>query len=259
LEVPATYYRGIPSNQAAHELEWLKAKVGELEQAIDRVDETVDREQAERGETSSQLSYSDDVRALIAALSKQFGDTLEALSEDVSEILARLDPQHPELNQEDWATVAKLRLAEEQALTSNLFTREDGVELNRLDVYVPLGLVERRKPERLLPFGRNDGDNVMASGTQWSEAISTPGGEGLLRGNEEKITPISEDRFFTDVLQQGKSPQSGGKRLAIIGEPGSGKTTRLQAISRWILDNPRFAHLGILADATGAQSGAIFG
>jgi len=317
LEVPATYYRGIPSNQAARELEWLKAKVEELNQALAKVDETVDREQAERGETSSQLSNYDDVRALLegqnlqdnpaiqefqqqhlpglnledapqcyqeaiaqkwlprirdnfvkrlkrnedaykgfvveteiqlqigqdeikAALDtliQQFGDTLEALSEDVSEILARLDPQHPELNQEDWATVAKLRLAEEQALTSNLFTREDGVELNRLDVYVPLGLVERRKPERLLPFGRNDGDNVMARGTQWSEAISSPGGEGLLRGNEEKITPISEDQFFTDVLQQGRSPQSEGKRLAIIGEPGSGKTTRLQAISRWILEN----------------------
>lgn len=195
LEVPATYYRGTPSNQAAYDLEWLKAKVGELEQVIDQVDAIVDREQ---GETSSQLSYSGDIRALlegqnlqdnpaiqafqqqylpglnledappcyqeaiaerwlplirdnfvqrlkrnddaykgfvveteiqlqigqdeikvaIDALSKQFGETLEAI---VSEILARLDPQHPELNEEDWATVAKLRLAEEQALTSNLY------------------------------------------------------------------------------------------------------------------------------------------
>ncbi|MDJ1172136.1 hypothetical protein PMG71_22155 [Roseofilum sp. BLCC_M154] len=37
LEVPATYYRGIPSNQAARELEWLKAKVGELEQVISQL------------------------------------------------------------------------------------------------------------------------------------------------------------------------------------------------------------------------------
>ncbi|MDB9519842.1 HEAT repeat domain-containing protein [Roseofilum reptotaenium CS-1145] len=285
-------YEPTPRNQAARDLDWLKAKVRELEQVIDKVDEIVDREQ---GETPSQLSYSGDVRALLEGQNLQENPAIQAFQQQYlpgflegapqcyleaiqkqwlslirdnfvqrlkdndkvfrvfvqqslnqlqieqdqilkaihdlikAPIIARLDPQHPELNEEDWATVAKLRLAEEQALTSNLFTREDGVELNRLDVYVPLGLVERRKPERLLPFGRNDGDNVIASGTQWSEAISNPA--------DEKITPISEDRFFTDVLQQGKSPQSGGKCLAIIGEPGSGKTTRLQAISQWILDN----------------------
>ena len=82
---------------------------------------------------------------------------------------------------------------------------------------MPLGLVEQRKPERVPIPGDTEEESRNHS-------------------KQETITPISEDRFFTEVLQQGKSPQSGGKRLAIIGEPGSGKTTRLQAISRWILD-----------------------
>ncbi len=51
----------------------------------------------------------------------------------------------------------------------------------------------------------------------------------------ETITPIAEAEFFNRVLQEGKSPKSQGRRLAVIGEPGSGKTTRLEAIADWIL------------------------
>uniref|UniRef100_A0ACD5GRD2 NACHT domain-containing protein n=1 Tax=Desertifilum tharense IPPAS B-1220 TaxID=1781255 RepID=A0ACD5GRD2_9CYAN len=37
-------------------------------------------------------------------------------------------------------------------------------------------------------------------------------------------------------MQQGKSQISKGRKIAIIGEPGSGKTTRLQKIADWILE-----------------------
>ncbi len=100
-------------------------------------------------------------------------------------------------------------LADRLALTSNPLTNRKGIALNRSDIYVPLGLVERRKPEQV---SKQDPQR-----------------------EEEKIIPISEDDFFQQVLQQGNSPQSQGRRIAIIGEAGSGKTTRLQKIADWIL------------------------
>ncbi|HLO51482.1 MAG TPA: hypothetical protein VK211_23920, partial [Kamptonema sp.] len=60
-------------------------------------------------------------------------------------------------------------------------------------MYVRLAIVEHKLPE---PSSRNQ--------------------------PEEKLIPIAEERFFEDVLRQGKSQISQGRRIAIIGEPGSG-------------------------------------
>lgn len=86
-----------------------------------------------------------------------------------------------------------------------------GAELQRDEIYVPLAIVE---PNRLQPTSRNQQEEK----------------------EEEKLIPIAEERFFEDVLRQGKSKISQGRKIAIIGEPGSGKTTRLQKIADWILE-----------------------
>ena len=76
--------------------------------------------------------------------------------------------------------------------------------------YIPLAIVERK--------------------------LAKPQGMGQSEEKEEeRLTPIAEDSFFEEVLRQGQSEKSQGRRIAIIGEPGSGKTTRLQKIAFWIL------------------------
>ena len=80
-------------------------------------------------------------------------------------------------------------------------------------VYVPLAIVERQKPK---PQPRNQQEEKEKE--------------------TEKLIPIAEKRFFEDVLRQGKSDISQGRKIAIIGEPGAGKTTRLQKIADWILE-----------------------
>ncbi|MGF1934135.1 MAG: HEAT repeat domain-containing protein [Nostoc sp. ChiQUE02] len=83
------------------------------------------------------------------------------------------------------------------------------------DVYVPLGLVERKKPSK------RQGD------------ISPEQGSELYK--ETEITKTFEhDAFLEEVLKQKNTPKSQGKRIAIIGEPGAGKTTLLQQIADWI-------------------------
>jgi HEAT repeat protein len=122
------------------------------------------------------------------------------------------------LSFEEWQEICRKKLAKEKSLTSNLFSSPDGVELHNIDVYVPLGLEERKQQKKVKgdfspeQFGQNSQEQVT-------------------------ITPISEDQFFHEVLRAGQSPTSQGKRLAIIGEAGAGKTTRLQAIANFILDH----------------------
>ncbi len=83
------------------------------------------------------------------------------------------------------------------------------------DVYVPLGLVERHKV------------------TQQRENVGAEEGSDLYR--EKEVTQTFEhSEFLEQVLRQGSSPKSDGKRLGIIGEPGAGKTTLLRQIANWV-------------------------
>ncbi|MEJ6483501.1 HEAT repeat domain-containing protein, partial [Nostoc punctiforme UO1] len=106
-------------------------------------------------------------------------------------------------------------LAERRKLTTNPLTSTGGVRLQVDDVYVPLGLVERKKPSK------PQGD------------ISPERGSELYK--ETEITKTFEhDVFLDEVLKQKNTPKSQGKRIAIIGEPGAGKTTLLQQIADWV-------------------------
>ncbi|MGI8501838.1 MAG: NACHT domain-containing protein [Hassallia sp.] len=94
-------------------------------------------------------------------------------------------------------------------------TSAEGVNLQVNDVYVPLGLVERKKPSK------RQGD------------VSPEQGSELYK--ETEITKTFEhDAFLEEVLKQQNTPKSKGKRIAIIGEPGAGKTTLLQQIADWV-------------------------
>ncbi|MEH2355253.1 HEAT repeat domain-containing protein [Nostoc sp.] len=106
-------------------------------------------------------------------------------------------------------------LAERRKLTTNPLTSTEGVALQVDDVYVPLGLVERKKQSK------RQGD------------ISPEQGSELYK--ETEITKTFEhDAFLEEVLKQKNTPKSQGKRIAIIGEPGAGKTTLLQRIADWV-------------------------
>ncbi len=112
----------------------------------------------------------------------------------------------------DWREVSREKLLQRQKLTTNPLTSEI---YQVKDVYVPLGLVERKKqPQR-------QGD------------VSPEKGSEIYK--ETEITKKFEhDEFLKEVLRDSKSPKSGGKRIAIIGEPGAGKTTLLQTIADWV-------------------------
>ncbi|MBE8990209.1 NACHT domain-containing protein [Nostoc sp. LEGE 12450] len=115
----------------------------------------------------------------------------------------------------DWYQVSCSLLNEQQRLTTNPLTSSEGITYRTDQVYVPLGLVERKKQSRR------------------REDISPEKGSELY--HETEITQTFENQqFLEQVLRYRQSPKSQGKRIAIIGEPGAGKTTLLQQMAQWI-------------------------
>lgn len=114
----------------------------------------------------------------------------------------------------DWYQVSR-ELLREQRLTTNPLTIGEGIAYRTEQVYVPLGLVRREKK------------------TRRGEDILPEEGSSLYRETEGETYELKE--FLEKVLWQGQSPNSQGRRIAIIGEPGAGKTTLLQQIAQGIL------------------------
>lgn len=115
----------------------------------------------------------------------------------------------------NWHDIGQTMLSEQLRLTTNPLTSVEGISYRTEQVYVPLGLVERKKQ------------------TRRREDVLPEQGSELYR--ETEITQTFEHQEFLErVLLQRQSPKSQGKRIAIIGEPGAGKTTLLQQIARWV-------------------------
>jgi len=118
---------------------------------------------------------------------------------------------YPTLSLENFKQVLEDKI---KKLTANGLLGDSYFDTESL--YVPLGLVERKQKPR-------HGD------------IRPEHGSDFYRPNDSEITrQFTGDQFLDEVLTNGNSPKSQGKRLAIIWEPGSGKTTRLQQIARWL-------------------------
>ena len=123
-------------------------------------------------------------------------------------------------NEVDLISASKNLLENLKKLTTESLTAGDGIRFEFDDIFVPLGVVERQeKPKRKQEDGSPD------------------------RGSElyaEKVTPISHDAFFEDVLLRCNTKISQGKRIAVIGEAGAGKTTQLQKIGSWLLEETEY-------------------
>jgi predicted NACHT family NTPase len=137
----------------------------------------------------------------------------EELDIDINKVVKPLSEPESETTTIDyWQKVCRDMLeAQKKNLRRKITDR--GFELN---IYVPLGLVDRKHQSRR------------------SSDFSLPPeqGSGFFQLSEEEIIKTYEhDEFLEQVIQQGQSKKSQGKRIAIIGEPGAGKTTLLEAIA----------------------------
>jgi predicted NACHT family NTPase len=136
-------------------------------------------------------------------------------AETIRAIFLEMLSQNSQRVEIDWHHISQTMLPEQLPFTSKSLTSDEGISHRTTQVYVPLGLVERKKQ------------------TRRREDVSPEQGSELYR--EAEITQTFEyQQFLQQVLKQRQSPKSQGKRIAIIGEPGAGKTTLLQQIASWV-------------------------
>lgn len=123
-------------------------------------------------------------------------------------------------------------------LSSNLLTANEDINFNLDDIHVPLALVERRQRDK------RPGDTPAETGSQLYEPT----------GYEEKQR-FEHQQFLDNILGKGEG-KTKGRQIAIIGEPGAGKTTQLQKIADWILEKGPDLPIWIsLADLQGRELG----
>lgn len=137
-------------------------------------------------------------------------------------------------NEIDLISASKNLLENLKRLTTEALTAGDGIRFDFDAVFVPLGVVERQQKTK-----RNEDDGAPDRGSELYE---------------EKVTPITHDEFFEDVLLRGNTRYSNGKRIAVIGEAGAGKTTQLQKIGSWLLEKTDDIPVWISLTDLGAKS-----
>ena len=139
---------------------------------------------------------------------------VQALGLEITEVVDPKDwnPAQQTSDAINWHEVCGKVLAQQQEFQRlRRQATERGFELN---VYVPLGLVERKQQQR------RRGDVPL---------------EEVYPLTEEVITKEYDNvKFLTEVIEPEKSD-----RIAIIGEPGAGKTTLQEKIAVWMHDNNR--------------------
>jgi HEAT repeat protein len=139
----------------------------------------------------------------------------------MSENTFPLDLDRPLASQDaqiNWQQVCRVML--KRSLPINPFTTQpDEIDRGATPINLSLGLIETPKREefrnKVVPGASLPGEN--------------PQGDSIVK-------TYRLEEFLEKVLRQGKS-RSQGRRLAVIGESGTGKTLLLQKVAQWILAN----------------------
>jgi HEAT repeat protein/DNA replication protein DnaC len=121
----------------------------------------------------------------------------------------------------DWRELCRDRLEKQKQLTTNRLMLAKAMVFNIEDIDVDLALVERKNPDK------RSGDE-------------RPEKSRFYLPDYEETEKLEYQEFLAKVL---KSNQS--NKIAVIGEPGGGKTTLLQRIAFWILENTDYLPIWI--------------
>ncbi|MGK7948089.1 MAG: NACHT domain-containing protein [Xenococcaceae cyanobacterium] len=138
--------------------------------------------------------------------------TIGNITQNISQIVIKEKGDRPtKVIKIDWREVCSQVLIQQQ---KNQRLRRKATELGfELNIYVPLGLVERKQQQR-----RRASDDVER--------------EKVYQLSKEVITKeYKHDAFLKEVIGVNSTEN---KHVAIVGEPGAGKTTLLTKIADWI-------------------------
>uniref|UniRef100_UPI0035A124B9 HEAT repeat domain-containing protein n=1 Tax=Hassallia byssoidea TaxID=482630 RepID=UPI0035A124B9 len=119
----------------------------------------------------------------------------------------------------NWQEICRTMLEKHKRLTTNeLLFDDDDMKFELKEIHVPLALVQRSKPKKC------------------SQDIDPEQGSRLYEPSYEEKQRFEHQAFLGQIIRDGVG-KTQGQRIALIGEPGAGKTTQLQTIAFWILNN----------------------
>jgi hypothetical protein len=129
-----------------------------------------------------------------------------------------------------WLQICRdsLEAQQYQRLTTNPLTITNGITFDLHELYLPLGLVERKRH-------RSERSRLPNQTEAFEEA------------DESDLDSLLSVEELFHRLQSSEQ-----HRVAIVGEPGAGKTTLLQKIASWLLDRQMLPIWISLADLQGA-------
>ena len=145
----------------------------------------------------------------------QFEQAWETSRPEKSKALQANSQQSDEF---DWQETCRAMLQKHKRPTTNeLLFADEEMKFDLEAIHVPLALVERTKPKKC------------------REDISAEQGSQLYEPSYEEKQRFEHQTFLEKIIRDGVG-KTQGHRIALIGEPGAGKTTQLQTIAFWILN-----------------------
>ncbi len=151
-----------------------------------------------------------------AAVKFQLEQQLLAEDEKLSKLAAELAEIEQKLSQAakptqiDWLDRSRHLLQAQKHLTTNRLLNKSNRNLD--DIHVPLGLIERKERPKV------------------KEEPSPEQGSQLYQTEYTETKRFEHEAFLAEVVGN----RVAGKHIAIIGEPGAGKTTILTKIGAWL-------------------------
>ncbi len=209
----------LPPQKAESNVSQEKRELDELQTALDWLKELGVREDQKSTKSQGYWKFTLTLKHQTATIKENLEVVKQRWKEYQKTNLKETSQVETTDNSLDWQEICGAMLEKHKRLTTNeLLFADDEMKFELEAIHVPLALVERNKPKKC------------------SEDISAEKGSRLYEPSYEEKQRFEHQAFLEQIIGDGVG-KTQGHRIALIGEPGAGKTTQLQTIAFWILNN----------------------
>ncbi|QLE40162.1 NACHT domain-containing protein [Nostoc sp. C052] len=209
----------LPPQKAESNVSQEKRELDELQTALDWLKELGVREDQTSTKSQGYWKFTLALKHQTATIKENLEVVKQKCKEYQKANLKGISQEQTTDNSFYWQEICGAMLEKHKRLTTNeLLFADDEMKFELEAIHVPLALVERNKPKKC------------------SEDISAEQGSRLYEPSYEEKQRFEHQAFLEQIIRDGVG-KTQGHRIALIGEPGAGKTTQLQTIAFWILNN----------------------
>ncbi|MDZ8239698.1 MAG: NACHT domain-containing protein [Nostoc sp. ChiQUE01a] len=208
----------LPPQKAESNVSQKERELQELQTALDWLKELGVREDQKSTKSQGYWKFTLTLKHQTATIKENLEVVKQKWKEHQKTNLKETSQVQTTDNSFHWQETCRAMLEKHKRLTTNeLLFADDEMKFELEAIHVPLALVERNKPNKC------------------REDISPEQGSQLYEPSYEEKQRFQHEAFLEKIIRDGVG-KTKGHRIALIGEPGAGKTTQLQTIAFWILN-----------------------